>query len=59
MFANTLFFLGVFMLDDDLDDLFEELNEEISEYEGWVMVPDTTYQFDDNGINDEDYDGQF
>lgn len=59
MFANTLFFLGVFMLDDDLDVLFEELNEEISEHEGWVRVPDTTYQFDDNGINDEDYDGQF
>lgn len=47
------------MLDDDLDVLFEELNEEISEHEGWVRVPDTTYQFDDNGINDEDYDGQF
>lgn len=41
------------MLDDDLDDLFEELNEEISEYEGWVRVPDILYQFDDDGEDDE------
>lgn len=43
------------MLDDDLDVLFEELNEEILEHEGWVRVPDTHYQFDDNGNNDEDH----